>query len=105
MIDPGLQDKVVLVTGANNPFGIGAAIAEAFAAQGASVFITYLRSRPEEFGIDAATAAEATTPARCSTVLETPTRPTRCSAASVNMLSASDQRRSISPTRGHSTAV
>ena len=62
MIDPGLQDKVVLVTGANNPFGIGAAIAEAFAAQGASVFITYLRSRPEEFGIDAATAAKATTP-------------------------------------------
>ena len=62
MIDPGLQDKVVLVTGANNPFGIGAAIAEAFAAQGAAVFITYLRSRPEEFGIDAATAAEATTP-------------------------------------------
>jgi 3-oxoacyl-[acyl-carrier protein] reductase len=62
MIDPGLHDKVVLVTGANNPFGIGAAIAEAFAAQGTSVFITYLRSQPEEFGIDAATAAEATTP-------------------------------------------
>jgi 3-oxoacyl-[acyl-carrier protein] reductase len=62
MIDPGLQNKVVLVTGADNPFGIGAAIAEAFAAQGASVFITYLRSRPEEFGIDAATAAKATTP-------------------------------------------
>jgi NAD(P)-dependent dehydrogenase (short-subunit alcohol dehydrogenase family) len=32
MIDPGLQDKVVLVTGANNPFGIGAAITEGFAA-------------------------------------------------------------------------
>src|SRR5215212_8477418 len=62
MIDPGLQDKVVLVTGANNPFGIGAAIAAAFAAQGTSVFIMYLLSRPEEFGIDAATAAEATTP-------------------------------------------
>lgn len=62
MIDPGLQGKVVLVTGANNIFGIGAAIAEAFAAQGASVFITYLRSGPEAFGIDAATAAAATTP-------------------------------------------
>src|SRR5829696_702197 len=62
MIDPGLRDKVVLVTGANNPFGIGAAIAEAFAAQGTSIFITYPRSRPEEYGIDAATAANATTP-------------------------------------------
>jgi 3-oxoacyl-[acyl-carrier protein] reductase len=62
MIDPGLQNKVVLVTGANNPFGIGAAVAEAFAAQGAAVFITYLRCPPEEFGIDATTAAQATTP-------------------------------------------
>lgn len=62
MIDPGLQDKVVLVTGANNPLGIGAAIAESFAAQGSSVFIAYFRSQPEEFGIDAATAAEATAP-------------------------------------------
>jgi len=62
MIDTGLQDKVVLVTGANNPFGIGAAIAEAFATQGASVFITYLRQQLEEFGIDAVTAADSTTP-------------------------------------------
>ncbi len=61
MIDPGLRNKVVLVSGANHPFGIGAAIAGAFAAQGAAIFITYLRCRPEEFGIDAATAAEATT--------------------------------------------
>jgi len=62
MIDPGLRNKVVLVTGANNSYGIGAAIAEAFATQGAAIFITYLRSPPDEFGIDAATAAEATTP-------------------------------------------
>lgn len=43
MIDPGLKDKVVLVTGANNPYGIGAAIAQTFAAQGAYVFIHYFR--------------------------------------------------------------
>lgn len=43
MIDPGLKDKVVLVTGGNNPHGIGAATAKAFAAQGAAVFIHYYR--------------------------------------------------------------
>lgn len=43
MIDPGLQDKVVLVTGGNNPHGIGAATARAFAGQGAAVFIHYFR--------------------------------------------------------------
>ena len=39
MIDPGLENKVVLITGANH--GIGAASAEALAAQDAKVFITY----------------------------------------------------------------
>jgi len=43
MIDPGLKEKVVLITGANNPYGIGAGIARAFAAQGAKVFLHYLR--------------------------------------------------------------
>jgi 3-oxoacyl-[acyl-carrier protein] reductase len=43
MIDPGLQGRVVLVTGANNPHGIGAAIARAFAAQGAGLFLHYYR--------------------------------------------------------------
>jgi len=38
MIDPGLKDKVVLVTGGNNPFGIGAAIARASASHGARLF-------------------------------------------------------------------
>jgi 3-oxoacyl-[acyl-carrier protein] reductase len=43
MIDPELQNKVVLITGANNPQGIGAAAARAFAAQGARLFLHYFR--------------------------------------------------------------
>lgn len=43
MIDPGLKEKVVLITGANNPYGIGAGIARAFAAQGSKVFLHYFR--------------------------------------------------------------
>jgi 3-oxoacyl-[acyl-carrier protein] reductase len=39
MIDPGIKNKVALITGANH--GIGAATAKAFATQGAKVFITY----------------------------------------------------------------
>jgi 3-oxoacyl-[acyl-carrier protein] reductase len=62
MIDPGLTGKVALVTGANNPLGIGAAIAEGLAAQGASVFITYLQQQPEDYGIATDIAASATTP-------------------------------------------
>ncbi|MCR4404425.1 MAG: SDR family oxidoreductase [Candidatus Acetothermia bacterium] len=44
MIEPGLDGKVVLVTGANNPYGIGVATAKAFAAQDARVFIHFFRS-------------------------------------------------------------
>ena len=43
MIDPGLKDKVALITGGNNPLGIGAAIARALAFHGAKVFIHYFR--------------------------------------------------------------
>ncbi len=43
MIDTGLQGKVALITGVNNPYGVGAAAAKAFAAEGAAVFATYLR--------------------------------------------------------------
>lgn len=46
LLDPGLKEKVVLVTGTNNPRGIGAAVARAFAAQGARVFLHYFRWSP-----------------------------------------------------------
>src|SRR5688572_16095096 len=45
MIDPRLEGRTVLVTGANH--GSGAATASAFARQGGKVFITYYR-RPSE---------------------------------------------------------
>jgi 3-oxoacyl-[acyl-carrier protein] reductase len=44
MIDPGLRGRTVLVTGANSPLGIGAAIAAAFAAVGAKLFLHYYRT-------------------------------------------------------------
>ena len=43
MIDYGLKDKVVLITGANNPQGIGATAALAFAQEGAKVILVYKR--------------------------------------------------------------
>lgn len=48
MIDTGLENKVVVITGANH--GIGAATAIAFAREGAKVFLNYLRLSPEEYG-------------------------------------------------------
>ena len=52
MVNYNLEDKVVLVTGANNPLGIGAATARVFAKEGAKVFITYYRTSPEDYGVD-----------------------------------------------------
>lgn len=49
MIDPGLEGRVALVTGGNQ--GIGAATARALAAQGAAVFITYLRLGNDDPGV------------------------------------------------------
>src|SRR5262245_22744201 len=43
MLDVRLNNRVAIVTGANNPYGIGAATARAFAAQGASVFLHFWR--------------------------------------------------------------
>jgi 3-oxoacyl-[acyl-carrier protein] reductase len=62
MIDTGLKDKVVLVTGGNNPFGIGAATAKGFAAEGAKVFINYLRKSPEPYGVSQDEVERATGP-------------------------------------------
>ncbi|MBR4944390.1 MAG: SDR family NAD(P)-dependent oxidoreductase, partial [Peptococcaceae bacterium] len=41
MVDYGLKDKVAIITGANNPQGIGATTALAFAREGAKVVLVY----------------------------------------------------------------
>jgi 3-oxoacyl-[acyl-carrier protein] reductase len=45
MVESVLHEKVVLVTGANSPIGIGAATATAFSHQGSRVFVHYWRLR------------------------------------------------------------
>ncbi len=62
MIDPGLEGKTVLITGANNPLGIGAETARAFVAQGSSVLLNYLREPLELYGVREEAAREVTTP-------------------------------------------
>jgi 3-oxoacyl-[acyl-carrier protein] reductase len=59
MVDFGLQDKVAIITGANNPQGIGAATARAFAREGAKVVLIYQRiqrdfdeSKADKNGVD-----------------------------------------------------
>ena len=41
MINYGLKDKIAIITGANNPWGIGATTALAFAREGAKVVLVY----------------------------------------------------------------
>ena len=41
MVDYGLKDRVAIITGANNPWGIGAATALALAREGAKVVLVY----------------------------------------------------------------
>ncbi len=59
MIDYGLKNKVALITGANNPWGIGATTAHAFAREGAKVVLVYKRvdrpfdpARTDRNGVD-----------------------------------------------------
>ena len=66
MIDYGLKDKVVLITGVNNPQGIGATTALAFAREGAKLVLTYKkvsrqfdRDKTDKNGVDRYYAANA----------------------------------------------
>ena len=59
MIDYGLNNKVAIVTGANNPWGIGATTALAFAREGAKVVLVYKKvdrpfdaSKTDRNGVD-----------------------------------------------------
>ena len=58
-MDFGLKDRVAVITGANNPQGIGAATALAFAREGAKVVLTYKKvprgfdeSKTDKNGVD-----------------------------------------------------
>ena len=63
MIDTGLTNKVVIVTGANH--GMGAATSVAFAKEGAKVFVHYYRGGAEAYGeLSEEAAMKATVPGR-----------------------------------------
>ena len=66
MIDYGLKDRVAIITGANNPQGIGSATAFAFAREGAKVALVYKKilraydsNKTDENGADRYFAANA----------------------------------------------
>ena len=59
MIDYGLNNKIAIITGANNPWGIGATTALAFAREGAKVVLVYKKlsrqydeSKVDKNGVD-----------------------------------------------------
>jgi len=62
MINTGLADKVVLITGANNPYGVGAAAAKAFAVQGAKVFLHFFRGTSSATQADLEHSEDVTSP-------------------------------------------
>ncbi|MGD8786102.1 MAG: SDR family oxidoreductase [Phycisphaerales bacterium] len=63
MLDTGLKNKVVIVTGANH--GMGAATAIALAKEGAKVFVHYYRAGAEAYGeLSEEDAKKATVPGR-----------------------------------------
>ena len=66
MIDYGLKGKVAIITGTNNPQGIGATTALAFAREGAKVVLVYKKvlrafdpDRTDRNGVDRYYAANA----------------------------------------------
>ena len=66
MINYGLKDKVAIITGANNPWGIGATTALCFAREGAKVVLVYKKlfreydeSKTNVHGVDRYFAANA----------------------------------------------
>ena len=66
MINYGLKDKVALITGTNNPWGIGAAMAKAFASEGAKLVLVYKKidrpydkTKTDRNGVDRYYAANA----------------------------------------------
>lgn len=66
MVDYGLNGRVAIITGANNPQGIGAATAMAFAREGAKVVLIYKkvlrpfdRNKTDKNGVDRYYAANA----------------------------------------------